>query len=408
MSIQDQPKLWDNQLFMRVFSSYSISVFGRWFDMVAIMILFSFIWETSPLVIALIPVMYALPHALLSQFSGIFADRFNKIKLMIIADSLTAALSLFLFFAPSPWIALPVLLLRATLTVIHFPAQQALIKHLVSEQLVVKAITWNGTVNELSKIVGPFIGGSLAAYFSPHICILIGAFAYLFSAFILLPLRNRQEVQSRTSDGTLAPNLSFWTSWKEGWYVVLGNKNLKLAILVSVIGYTAIQMMDVQITVLLREIAPDRPELLGWTMAASGVGALVTILVINQLNEIRSYFLLLGGGYLLIGTGFAGFGFLFPGISTSIPVLLGGLAGAGIGLFTIGISYTLQKESTEETIGRVSGIYSSITNMIVLVAPLIGGLVVSIWRAGAVYIGSGGFLIFVGLVVVLLTVRKKL
>jgi MFS transporter, DHA3 family, macrolide efflux protein len=64
------------------------------------------------------------------------------------------------------------------------PAQQGLIKQVVEERLILKAVSYNGTVNQLSKVIGLFIGGSLAAAVSPRLCILINAVAFFVSALI--------------------------------------------------------------------------------------------------------------------------------------------------------------------------------------------------------------------------------
>ncbi|WP_179295444.1 MFS transporter [Bacillus sp. FJAT-45350] len=386
-----------NTIFMRMFSSYSISMLGRWFDMVAIMILFGYVWEVEPLIIALIPVAYALPHALLSQFAGILADRNSKIKLMVIADVLTAVFTVALFFAPHPWVALTILLLRATLTVIHYPAQQGLIKDVVEEKLIVKAVTLNGTMNEFTKIMGPFIGGSLAAAFSPKLCILINAFAYFISALILLTIiKNKQTQEKSAVDKEMCSQTPFWTSWCEGWLAVLNNRILVVSFAFSIVGYIGIQIVDVQIIVLFREIAPSRPELIGWLMAASGAGAFIMMLVMNKYNKVKSYGWTFGGSLSLIGVGFGGVGFLYVGIPSYVPIILGFIAGLGVGLFTAGISYLLQKESTKENIGRISGIYNSLTGMIVLVAPLIGGILISLWKVSTVYQAIGISLTIIG------------
>ncbi|MGP4072717.1 MFS transporter [Piscibacillus sp. B03] len=389
--------IWKNKTFIRLFSSYSISMLGRWFDMVAIMILFSYVWRTDPLIIALIPVAYALPQALFSQFAGILADRFNKVKLMLTADIFTAFLTFALFLTPGPWIALTILLIRATLTVVHFPAEQSLIKHIVHEKLIVKAVTMNGTVDQFTKIVGPFLGGALATAFSPQLCILFNAIAYVISAFILVTLLKKDPTQEQTNE-VKKDKKPFWESWREGWSALLSSRILVVSIAFSLIGFTAIQMVDVQFSVLLREIAPDRPELVGWIMGSSGGGALTIMLILNRFEELRGYGWILGSSVLLIGVGFGGAGFLTTGISSIIIIALGFIAGVGVGLFTIGLNVILQRETNIENIGRISGIFSSLTSVMILVAPIIGGALVSIIGVSSVYQFIGVSLTFIGLI----------
>lgn len=397
MSERIQSSIWQNKIFMKMFGSYSISMLGRWFDLVAIIVLFGFVWDATPLTIALIPIAYALPHALLSQFAGILTDRFNKIKLMITADLLTAVFSLLLFFAATPQMALTIIFFRAMLTVIHFPAQQSMIKYIVEEKLITKAVTLNGTANEFTKIVGPLLGGSLAAAFSPQFCILVTAIAYFFSALILLTIKNKKAGKYGSINQEEEVS-GFWTSWREGWSVVFSNKVLCFSIFFALLGLAAIQMVDVQIAVLLREISPERPELVGWMMACSGGGAVLTMLIMSRIDNIRSYGKLLSASFMMMGIACMGFGFLPAGFSDLLALVLGFSIGIGVGLLTIAISYMLQKETNQDNIGRVSGIYHSLSNMILLAAPLLGGVLVGFLEVRMVYVLVGIALLSFGII----------
>lgn len=90
------------------------------------------------MLIALIPIMYAIPSILLGQFAGVFADRRNKRKILIYSDWFRAALTLLLVFTPTPWLALPILFLRNTAGVLSLPAQQGLMRSIVDEKISCK------------------------------------------------------------------------------------------------------------------------------------------------------------------------------------------------------------------------------------------------------------------------------
>ncbi|WP_040984118.1 MFS transporter [Oceanobacillus jeddahense] len=382
----------ENKEFLRLFTSYSVSMLGRWLDLVAIMILFGFTWNASPLIIALIPVVFALPHAIFSQFAGVLTDRFNKVKLMIFSDISVCLLSILLLFVSTPLIGLILLFIRSSFTIVHFPAQQSIIKEVVKEEHIVGAVTLNGMINEFTKMMGPLLGSSLAAFFSPKVCILINAIAYLISAMIVWSLKER-ETKEKTVILHQEQQTSMWSKYIEGWKAVFTSKILLICISYSVIGYMAIQMTDVQLTVLFREVAATKPELLGWVMAASGLGAFISMFLMKRFFREINYRFVLGGSYILIGFGFGGMGFLSVGAPTAIPIALGMITGGGVGLFSMGMSYILQRETTKENIGRVSGIYNSLTNTFILIAPIAGGLLVELWNVYLIYRITGLILI---------------
>ncbi|WP_167553134.1 MFS transporter [Evansella clarkii] len=398
-NIHPHKTIWQNKIFMKLFASYSVSMLGHWFDMVAIIILFSYVWQASPLVIALIPVAYALPQVLLSQFAGVLTDQYHRVKIMLVSDSVTAVLTLLLFFTNSPWPALILLALRSAVNVVHSPAQQGLIKLVVDEKLIMKAVTLNGTVNQMSKIIGPFAGASLAGFLSPKFCILVNAAAFTISALILLTIVLNKKMIRETAmvQEKGEQKEGFWSSWLEGWKIVLKSRILFISLISIVIGFIAIQMIDIQFPVLFREIAPDLPELTGWLMGASGLGAVLMILVLNRFSTLNNYGILIGLSMLLIGTGFGGLGFLREGFFLLLPVFLGISAGLGVGLLSITFQYLIQKETTEKEIGRVSGIANSLISMTVLVSPLVGGMLVQHFGVAVICIACGGFLILFGL-----------
>ena len=57
--------VWTNRIYAKMFTAYAISSFGEWFDAFAIQVLVAYRWQADPIMIALIPVMMALPGILL-------------------------------------------------------------------------------------------------------------------------------------------------------------------------------------------------------------------------------------------------------------------------------------------------------------------------------------------------------
>ncbi|WP_163970227.1 MFS transporter [Oceanobacillus halotolerans] len=369
--------IWKNKAFLKLFSSYSISVMGQFFDMIAIILLFTYTWESEPLLISLIPIMYALPSALFSQFIGIIVDQGKKINLMLIADILTAILTLLLIFIENPYIVLGILLLRGTVVTIHFPAQQAVIQQIVEKDLILKAVTLNGTVNQLSKIIGPFLGATLAAAISPKASLAVYVIALLLSVcFLLYSLRHIDENETVEIAATYKEKTTFFAIWKDGWKLLWNAKVLFVSFLFTLTGFTAIQLVDVQFAVLFRNFAADEPSLLGWSMSTVGLGAVIVMIALNSVKTINSYGWILGGSILLIGLGFSLLGFMQPGMHYVWPIMACFVVGMGTGLFSVGFSYLLQKESPEGKIGQLSGLYNSVTGFILLIAPITGGIIV--------------------------------
>lgn len=365
--------LFRNRKFIKIFSSYSISMFGIYFDRIAVILLFAYLWNERPLMLALIPVAFALPQVLFGQFAGILVDRFRPVRVMMAADLTSALLTLGLAFTEYAWLCILILALRSTVSVVHYPAEQSVIKKIVHPDHILKAITLNGTVAQLSKIAGPLIGGTIAGLYSPRLCILINFAALVISFLILLTLGKEEHSKKSEETGSKLP---FWQAWREGWGIVIRTKVLFLSFSLSFFAFLVVQMVDIQFPILFRELAPTQPELLGWLMSGTGVGALLVISLLMRKKNLRNIGMLLGASMLLIGTSFGASSFLKEGFHIMIPLSFCLILGIGVGLHTIVTQYTLQRFTNPATIGRVSGMYNSLMSASILVAPVLGAFLV--------------------------------
>ncbi|AUJ26931.1 MFS transporter [Virgibacillus dokdonensis] len=397
--IKVDTSIWKISVFNRLFASYSVSMFGTWFDMLAMIVLFSYEWQLGPMLISFIPVAYALPQVILSQFAGVILDRYSKIRVMLIADISAAILTFIIVFIQSAWPVLFIIMIRSAVTVVHGPAQQAIIKQVVPDHLILQAVTLNGVVSQLSKIIGPMVGGALISVISPIYIILINAISLLMSALILFSILRSASYHIICTNGEVERQTegSFFRLWMEGWMVILRRKILIFSMLIMVIGVTGVQMVDIQIGVILRMFAPAKPELAGWLMGASGLGAVLAILVLNRYTALKQYGRLLGLSLFLVGIGFGGVGWLTHGFLTLYLLLLGFIAGIGIGLLNSIFSYIIQMNTSASEISRVTGITNTVISSTVILSPLIGGLLAEVVGIISLYRWVGISLVIVSL-----------
>ncbi len=386
--------VWENRVFKRIFAAYTVSTFGDWVDHIAIIMLFGYVWRANPVLIALIPVTSALPGVLLGQLAGVWADRFDKLKLMVYSDLISAVLTFVMAISLNPFLVLALLFLRNAAGSLNLPAQQSLTKLILPEGHLLKATALNGMLMQLAKILGPVLGASFAAISSPSLCIFVNSLSFLASALVLLSSGKTQEHKSASKSKA---NMSLFDSWADGWKTVINSKVLLYYLGFACVVLTIIQMVDSQFVVLLREKAPETPLLAGWLMSAFGFGAFSAIFVLNKRKTVTSYNPLLGASVVLMGICFALLGALPAGTPVYWLPLSALIGGAGTGLAGVGINYLLLKETPQEALGRVMGIYTSLTNGIFVVSPLIGGLIISGVGAGNVFRVIGIALIVMGL-----------
>ncbi|QUL56013.1 MFS transporter [Paenibacillus tritici] len=403
LSTRQGTSLLHNKTYMRVYSAFATASFGDWFDTLAIQVLVGYRWQAGPLMLSLIPVALALPSILLGSVAGVAADRLNKLKLMRVCDLLTALLTVLVLFAPSMAWLLPLLAVRSALSTLNMPAQQSLTRSLVREDQLLQASSLNGLVNQGSKIAGPLLGGLALAFLTPQWCILLNALLRGCSYLLLLSVKNipAEEEDSKQREARQEEAIPLHLMWREGWSFMLRSRLLLNTMLFGLAGALVIQVVDFQFTSLFRVFAPERESLLGWMVAASGIGAVMIILVLNKLQSAIGYGWRLGCGYVLIGGSVAALGLLQPGASILWVLLIGFVLGIGNGVFMITFNYCLQKETPPHMTGRIFGIQNTILSTVLIVAPLLGGMLVQYAGPGRIFVNIGLLLLLLGLTGVL-------
>ncbi|NEU26537.1 MFS transporter [Paenibacillus polymyxa] len=411
--LQSTPSIWRNGRFRRMFAAHTAASFGDWFDAIAIQVLVAYRWEADPMLIALIPVVMALPGLLLGSIAGTLADRVQKARLMIICDAAIALLTLAILAVPGPAWLLPLLGLRAAAGVFQMPSQQGLTRTVVASSDLFRATSLNGLVNQASKVAGPLLGAMTLAVLSPQACIILNALLRLCSGLLLWPLRGIGPALASPDQQALAdeqPGKSasltaheaddakmqaeparasrFISQWREGWAFLWRSRMLLHTLIFGLFGLIAILMIDYQFPTLLRVLAPGNESLLGWLVSAIGAGAVGCMLVLNHLNRVSAGWGL-GGGYVLVGGAIAALGWAQPG--TGLPVLLaiGAMLGVGNGLYIITQNYILQAKTPADMVGRVFGIQSTVIGAIMVISPLAGGVLIRIAGAGTAFVWIG-------------------
>jgi Na+/melibiose symporter-like transporter len=107
-----------------------------------------------------------LPQVLLGALAGVFADRWDRRRTMIVANLLLAAGLLPLLLvrgAGQVWIVFTVLLFEGIVQQFFSPAEQALLPRLVPDDKLITANAVSGQTQNLARLTGSGLGGVIAA-----------------------------------------------------------------------------------------------------------------------------------------------------------------------------------------------------------------------------------------------------
>lgn len=148
----------------------------------------------SSIILALSGIMAFLPQGLLGPFIGVFIDRYDRKKIMIISDIVIAAASLLLvvagMFGPLPiWLVMVVLCIRSIGAAFHTPSLQAVTPLIVPTDMLAKCSGYSQTLQSVSLIISPALAAALYAVWDINYIILIDVLGALIALATLLVSR---------------------------------------------------------------------------------------------------------------------------------------------------------------------------------------------------------------------------
>ena len=251
-----------------------------------------------------------LPVLLLALPAGHAADRYNRQKLLMAAQSLGCLTSIGLA-ALSYWqgpVALTYLclLMVGVARAFSVPARWALLPQVVPVDDIPNAVTWNSSGFQIANVAGPALGGLVIAKAIPSAAYMLTAVCALACVVLFSTIRPREIARPHESRNlrTLLAGIRFVWQTK----AILASITLDLfAVLLG--GATAL------LPIYAHDILDVGAEGLGWLRAAPGLGALVMAILIAHRPPVRHA----GKALLAAVTGF-GVATIVFGISTSFPL----------------------------------------------------------------------------------------
>lgn len=131
-----------------------------------------------------------IPQLIFSPIAGVFVDRMDRKRLMIVSDFLRAGLVLCYLFvntADQVWLIYVIAFLESAVSQFFRPSVMAVVPNLVNgEEELTRANAALGASWAIGQLAGPALGGLLVASFGPHAAALFDAATYFISALFVL------------------------------------------------------------------------------------------------------------------------------------------------------------------------------------------------------------------------------
>lgn len=328
----------------------------------------------SPFLLGLIGFSQALPRLLLGAIGGAIVDRLDRRRLLVVTQNL-AMVQAFVFWALVYfglihfWHIFFLVLFLGTVNTLNQTARQSLINSLVPRDELMNAIALNSSVVNLSKVIGPSLGGVLISIIGVDGCLLVNAISFLAIIFSLLMMDLPQWQREEGEE-------NFWQEISEGYSYIKTNNRvfsvLFLAYIVALIGSPYSRFLPV----FASDVLHAGPLGFGLLLAAPGVGAVISALCLASMGNIRRR-----GSFIYFSVFVFSLSLVLFSFSRSMPLSLFCLAVAGSShiAFRAVANTTIQMETPPHLLGRIlslflmdKGLWSFGTLFIGAIASLVG------------------------------------
>ena len=263
----------------------AVSVIGFWMQQTAQSWV---VWQLSGSGTALgfTAMLTGLPLLLLGPWMGVYADRWDRRKVLLATQ--TAAMALAFVFAlliqfglVALWHVFVLATLLGIVTALDFPATQALIGDLAGMGRVRQAIILNASVFQVSRMVGPALAGWAIGAVSVASAFWINGVTFLAVIGSLLVIRGNQ-VRRRSTGRPL-------DEFREGLAFLRGERRaqdlLVFTMIVTFFGISSIIIIPAVVGVVFPSDPRAEASTLGFLLASSGAGALVGTLLVTPLAQ---------------------------------------------------------------------------------------------------------------------------
>lgn len=325
--------------------------------------------------VALVQASTALPVMLFSLVSGAVADSFDRRRVMLAAQCFMLGVSILLtLFAYlgliTPWLLLSFTFLIGCGTALNNPSWQASVGDMVPRADLPSAVALNSMGFNLTRSVGPAIGGIIVAAAGAAAAFAANALSYLALIVVLFRWSPKPSVST-------LPREALGAAMGAGLRYVAMSPNIGTVLArASVFGFTAGAVLAL-LPLVARDLVQGGPLTYGIMLGAFGVGAVGGALTSGRLRRMLS-------SETMVRLAFAGFAlcalnaaFSHQAWLTSLGLLVGGAC------WVIALSHfnvTVQMSTPRWVVGRALSIYQTAT---------FGGIALGSWVWGVIAEAQG-------------------
>ncbi len=323
-----------------------------------------------------------LPTLFLSPLAGALADRWDRRRMVIIVQTLflchAGALAVLTFQGwVNVWWITVLALAQGLVDAFDRPARQTLLIQLTDRESLLSAISLNSVMFNLSRIVGPSLGGLVVAAFGEGVCFTVNAVSFLAVILALSSMR-------LTPETSTAPSRNPWRDLRDGFAYVAQVRPLVPLLAISTAVHFAVAPMFTLAPVLADGVFQRGSAGTGFLMGALGAGAVVGTLTLASRGTTHGLWRVSAQN-----TGLLAVALTALAAAPRYEIALAVMPLVGFSLMRQNASTNTQVQTMLEGSyrGRVMGIYTATVIGMFPLGSLAGGAVAALWGVRTTLVG---------------------
>ncbi len=295
-----------------------------------------------------------VPSMVFGAYGGVLAERFERVRLMVVLNLVcTALMGVLAAVTQAKGPVLLVIILSGVNSVVAMaftPADYAMTPQVVPTSELAAANTVRNTVENLTVIAGPALGGVLLLLGPPPVAFAVNAGSFLIAAVITAMVRARSVPVDVTEGGEAGPLRQMLV----GIGTIRSSMTATVLVVYSVIASFVYGVDTVQFVLLSKYQLGTGTDGYGYLLAGLGVGGVAAAGLVTRISAWPRLgtVILLGMATYCLPT------LLFLVVDNSVlAFLIQGVRGAGTLVVDVLAMTALQRSLPGDKLGRVMGAF---------------------------------------------------
>lgn len=361
--------LFQNQTFRMLWLAALTSNFGGLVQAVGAAWMMTSLTDSQSMV-ALVQSSVTLPIMIFSLLAGVFADNFDRRKVMLIAQFFMLIVSIILAILAyegllSPWTLLGFTFLIGCGTALHNPSWQASMGDIVSRDELSAAVSLNSMGFNLMRSIGPAAGGAIVAIAGAAAAFTVNALSYvgiITALWLWRPSTPHRRLPRERMGSAFSAGLR---------YVAMSPNLMKVIFRGFLFGVSAIAILAL-LPLIVRELLQGGALVYGVLLGCFGMGAVCGALLNARLRARFQNERITQSAFIAFALSCMALGLSRHAVFSGAALLLaGGSWVMALSLFNV----TIQLSTPRWVVGRALALYQT---------GVFGGMAGGSWAWGAI------------------------